>query len=29
MPHSEKHLRINHRLARRLVSAHRDWIADV
>lgn len=29
IPHREKHLRINHRLARRLVSAHRDWIADV
>ena len=29
IPHREKYLRINHRLARRLVAAHRDWIADV
>jgi DNA-binding PadR family transcriptional regulator len=29
LPHREKYLRINHRLARRLVAAHRDWIADV
>jgi DNA-binding PadR family transcriptional regulator len=28
-PHREKYLRINHRLARRLIAAHRDWIADV
>jgi hypothetical protein len=29
LPHRQKYLRINHRLARRLVAAHRDWIADV
>ncbi len=29
LPHREKYLRINHRLARRLVAAHRDWIAEV
>jgi len=29
IPHREKYLRINHRLARRLVAAHRDWIAEV
>ena len=29
IPHREKYLHINHRLARRLVSAHRDWIAEV
>jgi len=29
VPHREKYLRINHRLARRLVAAHRDWITDV
>jgi DNA-binding PadR family transcriptional regulator len=29
LPHREKYLRINHRLARRLVAAHREWIADV
>jgi DNA-binding PadR family transcriptional regulator len=29
LPHREKYLRINHRLARRLIAAHRDWIADV
>ena len=29
LPHREKYLRINHRLARRLVDAHREWIADV
>jgi PadR family transcriptional regulator, regulatory protein AphA len=29
VPHREKYLRINHRLARRLIAAHRDWIADV
>jgi DNA-binding PadR family transcriptional regulator len=29
LPHREKYLRINHRLARRLVAAHRDWVADV
>jgi DNA-binding PadR family transcriptional regulator len=29
LPHREKYLRINHRLARRLVGAHRDWVAEV
>src|SRR5919106_4973087 len=29
LPHREKYLRINHRLARRLIAAHRGWIADV
>jgi len=29
LPHREKYLRINHRLALRLIAAHRDWIADV
>ena len=29
LPHREKYLLINHRLARRLVDAHREWIADV
>ena len=29
LPHREKYLRINHALARRLIRAHRDWIADV
>ncbi len=29
LPHREKYLRINHRLARRLVAAHRDWIAEI
>lgn len=29
LPHREKYLRINHRLAQRLIAAHREWIADV
>jgi DNA-binding PadR family transcriptional regulator len=29
LPHREKYLLINHRLARRLVAAHREWIAEV
>jgi DNA-binding PadR family transcriptional regulator len=29
LPHRAKYLRINHRLARRLVSAHREWIAEI
>jgi DNA-binding PadR family transcriptional regulator len=29
LPHREKYLRINHRLARRLIAAHRDWIDEV
>jgi DNA-binding PadR family transcriptional regulator len=29
LPHRERYLRINHRLARRLIEAHREWIADV
>jgi PadR family transcriptional regulator, regulatory protein AphA len=28
-PHRERYLRINHRLARRLIGAHREWVADV
>jgi PadR family transcriptional regulator, regulatory protein AphA len=28
-PHRQRYLRINHRLARRLVAAHREWIAEV
>jgi hypothetical protein len=29
VPHRERYLAINHRLARRLVAAHREWIAEV
>jgi DNA-binding PadR family transcriptional regulator len=29
LPHRERYLRINHRLARRLVEAHRAWVDDV
>ena len=29
LPHREKYLRLNHRLARRLIDAHREWVADV
>lgn len=29
LPHREKYLRINHRLARRLIAAHREWIDEV
>jgi DNA-binding PadR family transcriptional regulator len=29
LPHREKYLLINHRLARRLIAAHREWIAEV
>jgi len=29
LPHREKYLRINHRLARRLVEAHREWVDEV
>jgi DNA-binding PadR family transcriptional regulator len=29
LPHREKYLRINHRLARRLIAAHRRWIAEI
>jgi DNA-binding PadR family transcriptional regulator len=29
LPHREKYLRINHRLARRLIHAHREWVAEV
>ena len=29
VPHREKYLLINHRLARRLVAAHREWIDEV
>jgi DNA-binding PadR family transcriptional regulator len=28
-PHRERYLRINHRLARRLVAAHREWVDEV
>jgi PadR family transcriptional regulator, regulatory protein AphA len=29
LPHRERYLLLNHRLARRLVAAHREWLADV
>jgi DNA-binding PadR family transcriptional regulator len=29
LPHREKYLRLNHRLARRLVAAHREWVGEV
>ena len=29
IPHREKYLRLNHRLARKLLAAHEEWIADV
>jgi hypothetical protein len=29
IPQRERYLRINHRLARRLISAHREWIGEV
>jgi len=29
LPHREKYLRLNHRLARRLIEAHRDWVDEV
>jgi DNA-binding PadR family transcriptional regulator len=29
LPHREKYLRINHRLARKLIAAHREWVAEV
>jgi hypothetical protein len=29
IPQRERDLRINHRLARRLISAHREWIGEV
>ena len=29
LPHRAAYLRLNHRLARRLVDAHLDWIADI
>jgi PadR family transcriptional regulator, regulatory protein AphA len=29
LPHRERFLRINHRLARRLIEAHREWVDDV
>jgi DNA-binding PadR family transcriptional regulator len=29
LPHRERYLQINHRLARRLVAAHREWVAEV
>jgi hypothetical protein len=29
LPHRETYLRINHRLARRLVAAHREWLGAI
>jgi DNA-binding PadR family transcriptional regulator len=29
LPHREKYLRLNHRLARRLIDAHREWVDEV
>lgn len=29
LPHRERYLRLNHRLARRLVQAHREWVDEV
>jgi PadR family transcriptional regulator AphA len=29
LPHRERYLLLNHRLARRVVSAHREWLAEV
>jgi DNA-binding PadR family transcriptional regulator len=29
LPHREKYLRLNHRLARRIVDAYEEWLADV
>jgi hypothetical protein len=29
LPHRERYLRINHRLGRRLIAAHREWVAEV
>jgi DNA-binding PadR family transcriptional regulator len=29
LPHRERQLRLNHRLARRLVEAHREWVDEV
>jgi DNA-binding PadR family transcriptional regulator len=29
VPHREKYIRINNRLARRLIAAHREWVAEV
>jgi PadR family transcriptional regulator, regulatory protein AphA len=29
LPHRERYLRLNHRLARRLVAAHREWLDEV
>ena len=29
LPHRERYLRLNHRLARRLVEAHREWLEEV
>ena len=29
LPHREKYLRLNHRLARRLIEAHREWVDEV
>ncbi|HEX2105169.1 MAG TPA: hypothetical protein VHF51_16055 [Solirubrobacteraceae bacterium] len=29
LPHRERYLRLNHRLARRVLDAHREWLAEV
>ena len=29
VPHRERYLRLNHRLARRIVTAHEDWLDEV
>jgi DNA-binding PadR family transcriptional regulator len=29
LPHREKYLRLNHRLARQLIAAHREWVDEV
>jgi hypothetical protein len=29
LPHRERALRLNHRLARRILDAHRDWLDEV
>jgi hypothetical protein len=29
LPHREKYLRLNHRLARRLIDVHREWVDEV
>ena len=29
LPHRERYLRLNHRLGRRVLDAHREWLAEV